>query len=550
MTTHAARPYQRDLIAAIYAAWTRVRMVLAVLPTGGGKTFCFASIIAAFTGAVCAVAHRKELVVQMSIALAREGVRHRVIGSDKARKACIRAHQKHFGRSFYDPNSQVAVAGVDTLIKADDTTQAWLQRVGLWIMDEAHHVLTENKWGKAISMMPNAYGLGVTATPTRADGKGLGAHVDGVFHEMVLGPSMRELIDWGYLCDYRYVCPPSDINLAHVTISASGDFTPAALKEARRKSSITGDVVKHYLKFARGKRGITFDTDVQSATDTAEAYRAAGVRAEVVSGDTPDDLRDAILERFRNGELEQLVNVDLFGEGFDVPAVEVVSFARPTMSLSLFIQQAGRALRIMEGKQRAIIIDHVGNLVRHMGPPDRWRPWSLERREKQVRNKTVQEVPIRQCLNDELPCLAPFERFHPCCPFCGWVPEIANRSAPSFVDGDLFEVDEQTLARLRAAVAAVDGAPYVPQNVSGEIAGAMRRRHWERQQTQASLRSTIDLWSGWQTHLGLNNRQIQKKFYLQYGIDGLTARTLGGDDAEKLRLRIESQLNEHGVVEA
>lgn len=548
MTTHAARPYQTDLIRRIYEAWTRIRYVLAVLPTGGGKTFCFASIIAAFTGAVCAVAHRKELVVQMSIALAREGVRHRVIGSDKARKACVRAHQKHFGRSFYDPNSQVAVAGVDTLIKCDADTQAWLQRVGLWIMDEAHHVLKTNKWGKAVAMMPNAYGLGVTATPTRADGNGLGDWNDGVFQEMVLGPTMRELILLGYLCDYRYICPPSDLNLAEVAISANGDFTPVALKKARRASSITGDVVKSYLEFARGKRGITFDTDVQSATDTAEAYRAAGVRAEVVSGDTPDDLRDAILERFRNGELDQLVNVDLFGEGFDVPAVEVVSFARPTMSLSLFIQQAGRALRILEGKTHAIIIDHVGNLVRHIGPPDRWRVWTLERRERASRGNKVAEVPMRVCGNEV--CMAPFERFHACCPFCEWVPEITQRGQPAFVDGDLYEVDAATLERLRAAVAAVDAAPYIPEHLSGEIAGSMRRRHWDRQEAQRELRRVMALWGGWQTHLGLDDRQTKKKFFLQYGLDTMTAWTLGGEDVEKLRLKIESQLNENWVVAA
>lgn len=546
MTTHAARPYQSELKNAIYGQWRSVKNTLAVLPTGGGKTFVFAGIISENKGASCAIAHRSELVSQMSLALAREGVRHRVIGPDNVRRLCTAGHLDELGRSFYDPNALCAVAGVDTLVRMDAASDPWFQRVNLWVGDEAHHFLADNKWGRAVSMFPNAYGLGVTATPIRADGKGLGRHADGVFDSMVLGPSMRELIEMDYLTDYRVVCPPNDLDLSVVNVSSGGDYIPEQLKKARRKSCITGNVVKHYLTFARGKLGITFDTDVESATETAQAYRDAGVPAEVVSAKTPDALRAQILRKFKAREILQLVNVDLFGEGFDVPGVEVVSMARPTMSFSLFCQQWGRALRIMNGKDRAWIIDHVGNVAHHK-LPDKPRMWSLDRREGRRGNSAVNEIPMRVCLNPE--CMSPYERIELACPFCGHEPPPpAARSAPEFVDGDLVELDDATLARMRGEVDKIDGAARIPQGVTAIVGRAIHNNHWERQQHQAELRKIMAIWGGLNLRDGLNDRQMQRKFFLRYGVDVLTAATLGAGDADKLRAILESDLSSKGVI--
>lgn len=531
--------------AGIYKRFQHCRNVLAVLPTGGGKTFVFSDMISEFNGASCAIAHRTELVSQMSLALAREGVKHRVIGPDSTRKDCIGSHQDELGRSFYDPNARVAVAGVDSLLNLKDTS--FLQAVGFWVGDEAHHFLKDNKWGRAVAMFPNAYGLGVTATPIRADGRGLGDHADGVFHEMELGPTMRRLINDGYLCDYRVICPPNDLDMSDVNIGESGDYVQEGMKRARRRSCITGNVVKHYLAFARGKRGITFDTDVESATETAQAYRDAGVPAEVVSAKTPRALRSKILRDFREGRILQLVNVDLFGEGFDVPSVEVVSMARPTMSFSLFCQQWGRALRLMDGKIRAIIIDHVGNVKQHK-LPDAPRIWSLDRREARGSSK-VSETPMRICLNPV--CMAPYERFLDNCPFCGMVPEITSRGAPEFVDGDLIELSEDVLRAMRGELARVDGAPRIPNNVTQMVADHIKNSHWERQQKQAALRAVMATWGGWQKHvLGLSDREAGRKFYLRYNVDALTAQTLGSPDAEKLRLLVEADLNRERIVAA
>ena len=178
-------------------------------------------------------------------------------------------------------------------------------------------------------MFPNARGLGVTATPLRADGKGLGRHADGLMDAMVVGPSMRDLVLRGYLTDYRIFAPPNDIDLSAVPTSAGGDFSPVPLRAAVHQSTkIVGDVVQHYLRIARGKLGVTFAVDIEAAEEIAIAYRTAGVTAEVVTSKTPEIVRAQVLRRFRNREVLQLVNVDLFGEGFDLGKTDVGEFTR------------------------------------------------------------------------------------------------------------------------------------------------------------------------------------------------------------------------------
>ena len=542
---HAARYYQQTMIDDVMSFWARGgRNCLGVLPTGGGKTFVFSRIASLVNMAVCAIAHRGELVTQISTALAREGVRHRIVGPSALARRCTLAHLDELDRDFVQPNSRIVVAGVDTLVKTSPS-EAWLQQIGLWIQDEAHHVLKDNKWGKAAKLFPNARGLGVTATPIRADGKGLGLHADGLFEEMFVGPTMRELIDQGYLTDYKIYAPPSDLDLTGVAVSAGGDFNHDQLAAARRKSRITGDVVQHYLRLARGKRGVTFDTDVDSATKTAQAFRDAGVPAEVVSGNTPDALRASILARFKRGEILQLVNVDLFGEGFDLPAIEVVSFARPTMSFALFAQQFGRSLRKLDGKAWAIIIDHVGNTLRH-GLPDASRAWSLDRRERRGSSRPNDVIPTRVCVNAS--CNGVYERIYSSCPYCGHTPIPAGLSSPELVDGDLMELDAETLRRMRGEVGRIDGAPLFPANAGPEIRGAIAKNHFVRQKSQAALRERIAVWAGWQRSLGRPDSEAYRRFYHRYGVDVLGAQALGSTDAEVLAAKIQDELTRNRVV--
>ena len=477
------RPFQQSIKTAVLQHWNEgKRNVLVKSPTGSGKTVITADIVRTVNCAVASIAHRSELVTQKSIALAREGIPHRIIGADSLRRDCVTLHMEEFKRSFYNPGARVGVCSVDTLIGRKN--DPWNNQVGLWDMDEAHHVLRENKWGEACAMFPNAYGLGVTATPARADGKGLGKHADGVFEGLVQGPELRELIDAGYLTDYRVFAPPSDVDYSEVTVTASGDLSPAKLRAAVHASDkIVGDVVKHYLRIAKGKLGVTFAVDIESAKEITQAYRAAGVSAEIVSAKTPAVLRTHILRRFKRREVMQLVNVDLFGEGFDLPAIEVVSMVRKTESWPLFVQQFGRALRLMispelsaawgtltdaerlahiaaSEKPVALIIDHVGNVIRH-GLPDAPRQDSLDRRERRSSGPS-DAIPLRACANENAdgmgtPCASVYPRYLKTCPYCGFYPEPAERSAPEFVDGDLHELTPETLAAMRGKVADAEG---------------------------------------------------------------------------------------------
>ena len=419
------RPYQIKIMNDIYAAWqSGAQNILAQLATGAGKTVLFSKIISNNLQHSIAIAHRVELVSQISLTLARCGVRHNLLTQNSGRREIIAIHMQELGRSYYDPHARCIVAGVDTLLRLDPKT-SWFNQISLVVQDEGHHPLKDNKWGKAAALFPTARGLYPTATPVRADGRGLGRQADGIMDVLLTGPTMRDLIDMGYLTDYRIFAPPSDLDLTKVPLSAGGDYSPPKLRTAVHKSHITGDVVSHYLRIAPGKLGVTFAVDIEAAAEIAAEFRLWGVPAEVISSKTPDLLRAAIMGRFRRREILQLVNVDLLGEGVDVPAIEVISMARPTQSYSLYSQQFGRSLRPMEGKTHAIIIDHVDNVLRH-GLPDSPRLWSLDRRDRRSRCSDPNTIPLRTCLNDS--CLAVYERVKRVCPHCGFYSVPVTRS--------------------------------------------------------------------------------------------------------------------------
>lgn len=552
--------FQQALQDKIYAAWDAgARVVMPVLPTGGGKTVIISDTVLRHQGASCAIAHRQELVGQISLALARQGVRHKLIAPDSVARQIVATHLDDVGVNFVDPLAHCAVAGVDTLIRMDPATR-WLGQVTLWVMDEGHHVLRENKWGRAAAMFrhPSCRGILPTATPKRADGKGLGRAYDGVADAMVLGPTQRELINRGFLCDYRLACPQSDIVLSADDVGASGDYTAAKLRAAAKRSHIVGDVVREYLARAAGKLGVTFAPDAETAEDIVARYRAAGVPAELITWKTPQALRVEILRRFRRRELLQLVNVDMFGEGFDLPAIEVVSLARPTESLALFMQQFGRALRTMPGKEFAQVIDHVGAVARHGLPDkaDRLADWSLEPRGK--RSSSGGDVPMKVCANPTggpggIACARPYLAYRSCCPYCGFKPEPVLRSGPEHVEGNIVDLDPAELARMRGDVAALDldvetyraklqatGLPHVP--VLANV-----KRHVEAQQAQQALRATMAWWGGLQSAQGLDEDETRRLFWYRFGVDVLTAQAYKTADAVALQQRVAADLSAAGI---
>lgn len=498
------RDYQDKSKNDVYQAWADGHNnVLLTAATGAGKTVLFAAILQEYDAPAVLVAHRSELISQAALALNREGVPHSIVAPKSTVNEIIRLEHDTHGYSKFAWRAPIRVAGVDTLVRCNEP---WLSSIALCVIDEAHHVAGGNKWAKAFALMQNARALGVTAHAVRADGQGLGKPPDGdgIFDALVVGPHGRQLIQRGYLTDYRLLIPRSDIDFSDVKIGASGDYSINQLRAATHKSKqLVGDVVQHYLREAGGKLGLTFAVDIESANEFCTAYRKAGIPADIITGQTSIAARAAIMRQFRDRKLLQLISVDVLGEGTDVPAVEVVSLARRTASWQLMCQQIGRALRVSvdaptaaawndftddqrrahiaaSHKPRATILDHVGNVLYHYerrGMPDALQAYSLARREKANRQR-ADVIPLRSCFG----CFQPYERYRSACPYCGLEHVPDSRGGVDKVDGDLLALDPEVLATLRGEWLRVDGAPA--SHPDPMISRVILRNHHDRYEKQ------------------------------------------------------------------
>jgi len=547
------RPDQVDVEQQIYASWNAGhRNVLAVAATGWGKTIVISEVALKkhLLGSwQVKIAHRNELCGQLSNTIARRGIPHRIIASASTVRQITAAHRREFGRSLVNPDAPCAVAGIDTLIARKDQLKSWAQQIDHWTLDEAHHAAGGNKWIQGIEMFPNAVGLGVTGSPRRADGQGLGRFQsdgtkgDGIFDTMVLAPDMRSLIDMGALCDYEIAIPSTDFNVDESDFNKDGELSPAKGRLASQKSQIVGDVVKEYIARAYGKRGICFATDVVTAGEIAERFNSVGIIAASVSAKTPSDVRDEYIRRFREGKITMLVNVDLFGEGFDVPAVEVVIMARPTGSLAVYLQQFGRALRLLNGKLYGLIIDHVSNWKRH-GFPDKAHYWSLDRRDKRgKKDKDPEEIELTQCKG----CGRPYEKFKPKCPKCGWSPPLPEAGAGrtiEMVDGDLTLMDRATCERMRQAT--ILESPASAAERAGAVAGpgahaGMLNRQIEKHQAQQRLSLAFAQWAAIQRAKGRSDDESYRRIYHTLGMDMMSALSAQHSraDFEAMAIKVE-----------
>ncbi len=554
------RPFQaeddRNLDAA-YAAGHKV--VMLVHPTGAGKTVVLTHRINNFPGISLAMAHRAELVTQMSLTLARSGIQHRIIGPVSLTKRCAKIHMLELGQQFISSNARVMCASVQTLDGKDFAMRYpvfanMLANVGHWVCDEGHHLLDKNMWGRVAARMPNAIGLVPTATPERADGKGLGRHADGLVDAMVVGPTQRDLIDWGFLTDYKIFSPDPSIDLGDVDVStATGDFNNTQLIKAARKQKkkIVGDLVEHYFRWAPHKLTICFVTDLETADSVCQGFNTAGVKAAVISSKTDPIMRAQIMTQFAKGEYLVIVNVDILGEGVDVPAVECVILGRPTESFSLFNQQCGRALRLKDGKEFAIIIDAVGNVQRHarVVEYDDGRTlidlsrgsWTLDRREK--RGSSKKPDPDNLKLSHCAKCTRPYSGLLFICPHCGHdnSPKPGERTLEN-VDGDLTLLSAESLAELQGgrhqhitkyATAACKLAHSNPK-------AAAHQHKQAREVASAGLRldNAIRYYGGHYEAQGQTWSSIYRRFTHRYGMDVITAQGLPAREADELTERI------------
>jgi hypothetical protein len=361
---------------------------------------------------------------------------------------------------------------------------------------------------------------------------------------MCIGPDTARLIAEGHLTDYEILLPESDLDVTTVRTTAGGDYSPTGLKAAVQESQLVGDVVETYARYAMGKRNVVFATDVQTAEDMAERFRMFGINAAAVTGVTQDAERARRVGAFRDGSVQVLVSVDIFDEGFDLPAIEVVQMARPTQSLGKYLQQIGRGLRRMDGKDKALIIDHVSNVRRH-GLPDAPRVWSLADREKRKVNVSVEDwvEPVKRC--DA--CLKAYPATSRACTFCGHEPvPIGTGRSIKEVEGDLALLTGEALDALRAAAvleAPADvGARAAHLAGPGAGAGASARQR-ERIATQEELKHAVAVWAGHLRHAGKTDAEIHRTFYFLYGMSILDALAMKRADMIALigRLKPDAQ---------
>ena len=410
------RPYQNQLANDIRAAFgSGANRPLAVSPTGSGKTVLFSYITSQVLkrgSRVIIVAHRREILDQISATLKRVGVPHGFIQAGKSTS-----------------NQPAMVASIQTLARRLDTIPA----PDLVIIDEAHHSVSKS-YVQMFAAWPTAKFIGVTATPERLDGKGLGT----MFDRMVMGPSVQWLIDNGFLAQPVYYAPREVVDLSQVH-TVAGDFDRSEAEEIVDTPRITGDAVTHYVRFCNRQRAVAFCISVAHAQHVADTFNSCGIPSASIDGTLDPEVRKQRVEDLTAGKILVLTSCELISEGFDLPAVNAAILLRPTHSLSMHLQQVGRALRPYPGKTNAIILDHVGNCLRH-GLAEQERDWDLSGREKRLKKSSLVET--KQCSK----CFAIFAGT--VCPQCGSQREIAVREIEE-VDGELQRLSIEDISKKR-----------------------------------------------------------------------------------------------------
>lgn len=377
------RNYQEALVQKVHDTFKRgIKASCIVLPCGGGKSVIVAEIAKRTTeklNRVLFLVHRIELCEQIENTFRNWGV-----DMDFCKIMMV----------------QTAVRRLDKI-----------PHPSLIITDETHHSKS-NSYRKIYDYFKDSYRVGVTATPVRLDGSGLGD----IYSTLIEGVSAKWLIENHFLSPYTYYAPSvADMNGIKIK---RGEFETKSAENVLFNRTVFGNVVNHYRKLANGKQAICYCVSVKHSSAMAEEFRKNGISAEHIDGTTPKFERQSIIEDFRNGKIKILCNVDLISEGFDVPDCECAILLRPTQSLTLYIQQSMRCMRYKNGKT-AVIIDHVGNYAR-FGMPDADRTWTLEDKPKKSIVQTEEkEIKLSQCPE----CFYTFEPDEEVkiCPNCGYV---------------------------------------------------------------------------------------------------------------------------------
>jgi DNA repair protein RadD len=421
------RPYQREVIAQIN---TKIgagkRRILLVAPTGAGKMVIAADIVAKSVARgerVLFLAHRRELIKQTSAKLFAVGVDHGLL---------LPGYAPRLGEA-------VQVASITTLLsRALRTASIKLPRADLVIVDEAHHARART-YELLLEAYPEAVVIGMTATPCRKDGRGLGT----AFDVLVECPPIAELITAGYLVPSRFYAPTRP-DLSGVPVKG-GDYAESQLAERMDKPVLVGDIVSHWHKLGERRRTVVFASGVAHSLHLRDEFRRSGVLAEHIDGSTPFEERDKILIRLAAGTVDLVCNAMVLTEGWDQPEVSCLVLARPTKSLGLYRQMVGRVLRPASGKVDAVILDHAGAVFSNGFPEDPiiWNLAEDHRAENAAHNaRRMYRAPALTICPE---CAAVRFEGRPCA-LCGW----RTRPKPIAVhvaDGELGQVDRNRTVR-------------------------------------------------------------------------------------------------------
>lgn len=397
------RDYQQDLLARIFSSIAGGhRRPLTVAPCGAGKSYIFAELARRTRGEVLVLVHRNELKQQ-----------HMELFETLGISARVETYQTEYRRLGCYPKPR------------------------LLIVDEAH-LSRSNTWQRVIEYY-DTYTAGFSATPVRMDGKPLGD----IFDDLIEGVSTRWLIDALRLAPYEYYAPMTVDTSGLRTVG--GDYVISELERLMTERCIYGDIVASYRRFAAGERTIAYCVSVRHARSVAEAFRAAGIRAEALSAETPARERKRINDGFRAGEITILCNCTLLSEGISIDEVSCVMLLRPTESVALGIQQMMRCMRYLPGKT-AKIIDMVGNYLR-VGLPDEEREWSLSEPVRKRRELSPEGNFYIRCCPE---CYMTFQTA-PKCPFCGSEYPLSPREIQAQKDVELQRITAEEAERVAEA---------------------------------------------------------------------------------------------------
>ncbi len=419
------RDYQSKAVDTSWAQACSGQRPIIVSPTGAGKTYIAAALVAQARSnhmRVLVLTPRREILKQTIEKVELFGVPPQetgvIMGADT------------FG--IYRP---VQIASWSTLVRRAARSDACSPIADLVIVDEAHLALSKKHKERVLDYYAekNTLIIGMTATPARRSGYGLGDF----FTSLVRTLSVQELIDRGNLVPGSY-WTGSLPDMAKVAVS-KGDYVMTQASEQCRRPTLVGDVVLNWLRLAGGRHTITFCCDIAHAHALGERFVREGVSACVITDKTPQDERDTLMEQFRSQEIQVLCNVQIASYGFDCPSVDCIVLARPTKSLVLHLQMLGRGLRAHIGKNDCCVLDHAGNVLEH-GMAEEGQFWSLETG-KRVQDRQAQKRKSEPITCGNVDCGRIFQSSRTC-PTCGWEIPVPKRDV-KHVDADLVRITKQ-----------------------------------------------------------------------------------------------------------